>query len=158
MCFQLSWVGCSLGPILAGACSDGNIATGSFVFPGFNLFYQEKMHPFVQALVRALQEAGARSRRLPIQTRLVDLTSNQLAEDIATMRKVALELIQERKQKGVDGVEGNDDILGRMLAGTDPLTGQKLTEENVVYQMVSSSSRIKPIQNAWEAHNSHDAP
>src|SRR6478736_4699140 len=37
----------------------------------FNSFYQREMHPFVDAMVRTLAEAGARTRRLPLQTRLM---------------------------------------------------------------------------------------
>ena len=36
----------------------------------FNSFYRETPHPFVQAMVRVLDEAQTRQRQLPIQTRL----------------------------------------------------------------------------------------
>ena len=37
----------------------------------FNSFYQSEMHPFVESMVRALAEAGNRSKRLPLQTQLM---------------------------------------------------------------------------------------
>jgi cytochrome P450/NADPH-cytochrome P450 reductase len=41
------------------------------------------MHPFVGAMLRALGEAGARSRRLPLQSRLMVLTRRQYDRDIS---------------------------------------------------------------------------
>src|SRR4051812_23687371 len=54
----------------------------------FNSFYQREMHPFVEAMVRALAEAGQRAKRLPIQTRLKLLTGRQYASDVAYMNQV----------------------------------------------------------------------
>ena len=48
----------------------------------FNSFYEKDMHPFVGAMSRALAEAGARSRRLPLQTRLMLITRRQFDEDV----------------------------------------------------------------------------
>ena len=51
----------------------------------FNLFYRETPHPFVQAMVRVLDESQSRLRQLPIQTRLKISAQRQFAEDQAFM-------------------------------------------------------------------------
>ncbi|MBV8357962.1 MAG: cytochrome P450, partial [Deltaproteobacteria bacterium] len=100
-----------------------------------NSFYQRDMHPFVSAMVRALIESGARSRRLPLQTRLMLLTRQQYDEDIRLMHQMADEVIAKRK-KLRDGAQARD-ILGIMLDAKDPQTGERLSDENIRYQMVT---------------------
>lgn len=101
----------------------------------FNSFYQNEMHPFVDAMVGALAEAGARGRRLPVQTQLLLLTKRRYEEDIDYMHRIADELIAERKRDPLG--KGKKDLLGVMLEGTDPLTGERLSDENIRYQMVT---------------------
>lgn len=101
----------------------------------FNSFYQSDMHPFVTAMVRALAESGARGRRLPLQNRLMLITRHQYDEDIRTMHQIADELISARKKRGVDAPQ--KDILSTMLHARDPQTGERLSDENVRYQMVT---------------------
>ncbi|MFL5804869.1 MAG: bifunctional cytochrome P450/NADPH--P450 reductase [Roseiflexaceae bacterium] len=101
----------------------------------FNSFYEKDMHPFVGAMARALAEAGARSRRLSLQTRLMLITRRQFDEDVRLMHQISDELIAERKKHG-DPVEKKD-ILSTMLHATDPQTGERLSDENVRYQMVT---------------------
>lgn len=101
----------------------------------FNSFYEKEMHPFVDAMVRALTEAGARGRRLPLQNKLMLITRRQYDEDIRLMHQIADELIAERKKRGHS--TGHKDILGTMLSATDPQTGEPLSDENVRYQIVT---------------------
>src|SRR5579884_820488 len=101
----------------------------------FNSFYQNEMHPFVHAMVEALAESGAQSRRLPIQNQLMVLTKRQYEGDIRYMHQFADELIARRKN---DPTAANkQDLLNRMLQGRDPETGEGLSDENIRYQMVT---------------------
>ncbi|APW58772.1 Bifunctional cytochrome P450/NADPH--P450 reductase 2 [Paludisphaera borealis] len=100
----------------------------------FNSFYRDGMHPFVGAMVRGLAEAGGRSRRVPLQTRLMLRTRRQYAEDLRLMRQVADELIAERKKQPRPEAR---DLLNRMLLAADPATGERLSEENIRNQMVT---------------------
>jgi cytochrome P450/NADPH-cytochrome P450 reductase len=102
----------------------------------FNSFYEKDLHPFIGALVRALSEAGARGRRLPLQNRLMLLAAHQYDEDIRLMNQIADQLINERK-KNPTPASDHKDILDIMLTATDPQTGQRLSDENVRYQMVT---------------------
>jgi len=110
------------------------IALCSFSYR-FNSLYSEAMHPFVGSMVRALVESGERTRRLPLQTRLMRHTREQYDEDKRLMYDVADQLISERRRHPLP--DGQHDILDTMLTATDPTTGERLSEENVRYQMVT---------------------
>ncbi|WP_179405596.1 bifunctional cytochrome P450/NADPH--P450 reductase [Burkholderia guangdongensis] len=101
----------------------------------FNSFYQREMHPFVGAMVDALAEAGARTRRPEIASKLLLRTRRAYDDDLALMREVADELIAERK-RDPDAAQKKD-LLGLMLSGRDPVTGEGLSDENIRYQLVT---------------------
>lgn len=101
----------------------------------FNSFYQNEMHPFVDAMVSALEESGNRLRRLPLQNQLMLLTQKRYEDNIHYLHKIADELIAERKRdpRGAD----KQDLLNRMLQGRDPVSGEGLSDENIRYQLVT---------------------
>ena len=101
----------------------------------FNSFYQPEMHPFVNAMIRALAESYAKVRRLPIQSRLMFLTQRRHVDDIHYLHKIADEVIAERKLNPEKG--SKKDLLALMLSGRDPLTGESLSDDNIRYQMVT---------------------
>ncbi|MCA1192868.1 bifunctional cytochrome P450/NADPH--P450 reductase [Saccharopolyspora sp. 6V] len=101
----------------------------------FNSFYSEKPHPFVDAMVRALVEAGERTERLPgVQPFLVG-TNRQYRDDLSTMRQITERIVALRTRTPSE--ERPDDLLERMLSAADPLTGEKLSEENIQYQLAT---------------------
>ncbi|HYF65853.1 MAG TPA: cytochrome P450 [Herpetosiphonaceae bacterium] len=110
------------------------IALSGFAYR-FNSFYQREMHPFVEAMVRSLDEAGQRSRRLPLQTRLMPLTQRQYNADNALMRQITGELIAERR--ALPQEQAPRDLLGLMLGASDPLTGERLDDANIRNQLVT---------------------
>jgi cytochrome P450/NADPH-cytochrome P450 reductase len=101
----------------------------------FNSFYQREMHPFVGAMVDALAESGARTRRPEIASKLMLGKRRAYEHDLELMRQVADELIAERK-RDPDGA-GKKDLLGIMLQGRDPVTGEGLSDENIRYQLIT---------------------
>ena len=101
----------------------------------FNSFYQREMHPFVDAMVEALAEAGARTRRPDLASKLLLRTRRAYEDDLKLMREIADELIAERK-RDPDAAQKKD-LLGLMLQGRDPVTGQGLSDENIRYQLVT---------------------
>lgn len=101
----------------------------------FNSFYQNDMHPFVDAMVGGLTEAGLRTRRPELISKLLLSRSRQYAADQALMHEVAHNLIAKRR-RDPHGAE-KDDLLNIMLNGVDPVTGEKLSDENIGYQMVT---------------------
>ncbi|HEY6882012.1 MAG TPA: cytochrome P450, partial [Polyangiales bacterium] len=101
----------------------------------FNSFYQNEMHPFVDAMVSGLSEAGARTRRPDIVSRAMIATDRRYSADIKLMHEVADQLIAERRRDRHEAKK--DDLLARMLHAKDPVTGETLSDENIRYQMVT---------------------
>jgi cytochrome P450/NADPH-cytochrome P450 reductase len=101
----------------------------------FNSFYREDPHPFVVALVDALNEAQEQLRRLPIQNRLMIRAHRQFQEDITTMNLLADRLVRDRRE-GTAVPEVND-LLAHMLTGVDKQTGEALDDLNIRYQLIT---------------------
>jgi cytochrome P450/NADPH-cytochrome P450 reductase len=101
----------------------------------FNSFYRDTPHPFVQAIVRVLDESQARLRQLPIQTRFKIRTQRQFEEDQAFMADLVDDLIRKRRAMG-DAAD-NTDLLGRMITGVDKQTGLILPDENIRAQCIT---------------------
>ena len=101
----------------------------------FNSFYQNEMHPFVDAMVDALKESGARARRPELASKLKLLTARQYEADITLMREVADQLIAERR-RDPNGTQKKD-LLTRMLDARDPVTNEGLSDENIRHQMIT---------------------
>ncbi|QMT18156.1 bifunctional cytochrome P450/NADPH--P450 reductase [Planococcus maritimus] len=100
----------------------------------FNSFYREDSHPFVEKMVRALDESMSQTQRLGIQDKLMVRSKQQFKEDIDYMFNLVDQLIAERKQAGD---QGEDDLLGHMLKGKDPETGESLDDENIRFQIIT---------------------
>lgn len=100
----------------------------------FNSFYRENAHPFVDSMVRAMDEAMSQTQRLGVQDKLMVKSKKQFKEDIQYMFNLVDELIAKRKQ---NGDQGEDDLLSHMLKGTDPETGEVLDDENIRYQIIT---------------------
>ena len=100
----------------------------------FNSFYQTEMHPFVAAMLAGLEEAGRRVRRPELMTRAMVWRRRRQMRNIAIMHGLADDLVARRR---ADGGPPRDDLLDKMLAGRDPVTGQRLPDENIRYQMVT---------------------
>ncbi len=101
----------------------------------FNSFYQNEMHPFVDAMVDALKEAGTRTTRPELVNRVMLSSARQYQQDIQLMHDVADRLIAERRRDPHAGQK--NDLLDRMLSARDPVTGETLSDENIRYQMVT---------------------
>lgn len=101
----------------------------------FNSFYHEAMHPFVDAMVGTLKEASARDRRPPFVSNMMMRTRKQFEKDIATMHGMADALLRARRREGRIGERG--DLLDSMLTGADAVTGARLGDENIRYQLAT---------------------
>ncbi|MCD5322126.1 MULTISPECIES: bifunctional cytochrome P450/NADPH--P450 reductase [Pontibacillus] len=100
----------------------------------FNSFYREELHPFVQNMVRGLDEAMSQLQRLGLQDKLMLKKKRQFQQDIQGMFTLVDQLIQDRKDQGD---QGEDDLLSHMLKGHDPETGEKLSDENIRFQIIT---------------------
>jgi cytochrome P450/NADPH-cytochrome P450 reductase len=101
----------------------------------FNSFYRDTQHPFVEAMMRMLAEAQARTTQLPLQTRLRIRAQRQLDEDRDFLNALVDRVIAERRAQG-DAADTTD-LLGRMLTGVDKASGEGLPDHNVRAQCIT---------------------
>ncbi|KAF3923088.1 hypothetical protein ABW20_dc0106127 [Dactylellina cionopaga] len=99
----------------------------------FNSFYTEHQHPFVDAMTSFLIESGNRGRRLPAMNRIPTRASESYFKDIDFMKKVALDLLKERREHPTE----KKDLLNSMINGKDPQTGKGLSDELIVNNMIT---------------------
>lgn len=99
----------------------------------FNSYYSEAVHPFVQAMADFLKVSGDRARRGPMVQMFYRQESQKYWEDIELLRKTSQEVINARKENPTE----KKDLLNAMLNGVDPKTGEKMTEESVIDNMIT---------------------
>ena len=99
----------------------------------FNSFYKEDLHPFVHAMADMLAESGARASRPAIATYFMRSATRKYEADIALLKKIAGEVIAERRAQPSD----KKDLLNAMIRGRDPKTGEGLTDESIMNNMIT---------------------
>jgi cytochrome P450 / NADPH-cytochrome P450 reductase len=100
----------------------------------FNSFYHDGLHPFVEAMSRFLKESGRRSRRPSFAPSILyRSTDQQYFEDIELMRKTAQEILDERKENP----DSRTDLLSAMMNGVDKKTGEKMSDENIISNLIT---------------------
>jgi cytochrome P450 / NADPH-cytochrome P450 reductase len=99
----------------------------------FNSFYSEKMHPFLDAMVNFLSESGRRSIRTRFGALLNSAADRQYWADINYMRNLAQDMINHRRANPTD----KKDLLNAMLFGKDPKTGEKMTDESLINNIIT---------------------
>lgn len=92
------------------------------------------MHPFADQMAETLVEAGKRANRTGIETSLRVWSAAHMQENIQKMHKLCDDIIAERKAHPQPDV---NDLLNVMLKVADPVTGEKLSDENIRYQMAT---------------------
>lgn len=99
----------------------------------FNSFYTEEMHPFVHAMVGMLVGAGERARRPPLPSYFYRAADGKFQENVDLMVKVATDLVKQRRENPTD----KKDLLNAMLHNKDPKTGEHLSDESIVNNMIT---------------------
>lgn len=99
----------------------------------FNSFYQNEMHPFVDAMASFLKESGARSSRLAVVKPFFRQHESDYNANIELMRKTGLEVIEARRKHPND----NKDLLNAMLHGRDPKTGEGMSDDSIIDNMIT---------------------
>src|SRR4051812_8826151 len=82
------------------------VRTTGLRFPNwtrFNSFYRDTPHPFVGAMLGALEAAQAQARELPIQSKLHLRRARQVQAEQRVMLETVQHLIQERRASGAVG-------------------------------------------------------
>lgn len=101
----------------------------------FNSFYQDEMHPFVQAMTSRLSAASDRFKVGSMIRKLMpwDKTGEKVEQDGQYMGQVANELVQLRKEHPTD----KRDLLNAMIHGKDPKTGQSMPDGLISSNMIT---------------------
>ncbi|ANF37432.1 bifunctional cytochrome P450/NADPH--P450 reductase [Bacillus velezensis] len=100
----------------------------------FNSFYRDTQHPFITSMLRALQEAMRQSQRHSLQDKLMIKTRHQFQQDIEEMNSLVDRIIAERRENPDENLS---DLLALMLEAKDPVTGERLDDENIRYQIIT---------------------
>ena len=103
----------------------------------FNSFYREDFHPFLTAMTDFLAECGNRAVRLPLPAYFYRSQDTTYLKDINMMRKTAHDILQQRKLELSTGITTPRDLLARMLDETDLKTGEKMTEESIINNLIT---------------------
>ncbi len=101
----------------------------------FNSFSRDEPHPFIESMLVALQEAIDRAVALPLVHGMNVGRRQRYEKHILNLKTIVDEVIAERKAGG--GATDAKDLLSLMLTGSDPATGEKLSDENIRYQIIT---------------------
>ncbi|KAL4758099.1 bifunctional cytochrome P450/NADPH--P450 reductase [Aspergillus foveolatus] len=99
----------------------------------FNSYYSPVLHPFIEAMGDFLTEAGEKPRRPPLPAVFFRSRDQKFQDDIAVLRNTAQGVLQARKE----GKSDRNDLLSAMLRGVDSQTGQKMTDESIMDNLIT---------------------
>ena len=97
----------------------------------FNSFYQEGMHPFVDAMLFVLKENGDRSTRPSLVTKMRYSANQKWADCQKVMNSTCQQIIDDRRAHPTEKA----DLLNTMLYGKDPKTDQAMRNGLIMSQM-----------------------
>ncbi|KAF2104350.1 cytochrome P450 [Rhizodiscina lignyota] len=99
----------------------------------FNSFARTEQHPFVKAMVDFLVESGNRQNRPAVAQMFYREANKKYNDDINLMHSVAQEVLDRRRKNPSD----KKDLLNAMVIGKDPKTGEQLSDENIMNNMIT---------------------
>lgn len=99
----------------------------------FNSYYHDELHPFIEAMGDFLKESGARSLRPTLTSVLYHQANRKYWEDIQVLRDTAQGVLDSRKKHPT----GRKDLLSAMLDGVDSKTGQKLSDDSIIDNLIT---------------------
>src|ERR1700761_7961812 len=91
----------------------------------FNSFYQDELHPFVQAMNNVLAARSNAQQLSGIVKNLFPGTAEKLKADGAFQAKVCKDLVEHRRNNPTE----KHDLLNAMIYGKDPKTGETMRDE-----------------------------
>ncbi|WP_197363785.1 cytochrome P450, partial [Streptomyces clavuligerus] len=103
----------------------------------FECFERTTPHPFITAMVSALDHAQRKDTFIPGLDFLRRGAEARQRINIETMNRLADDIVRRRRAASDGGADSADDLLGLMLHAEDKDTGQPLDDMNIRYQMLT---------------------
>ncbi|CAK9781809.1 cytochrome P450 family [Cutaneotrichosporon oleaginosum] len=100
----------------------------------FNSFHTEKVHPFIDIMVKLLAESQARSRRPGLMQSVMWSSEAEFRANVKELHRLCDEIVAARRRNPDPNAH---DLLNNMILDSDPKTGEHLSDENIRYQMVT---------------------
>ncbi|KAL8954135.1 MAG: hypothetical protein Q9222_000017 [Ikaeria aurantiellina] len=98
-----------------------------------NSFCHEEMHPFVQAMQATLPDGGRRALRPLFMKKAMRGSENVFQENIQITQKTALDIVKTQRAHP----SGKMSLVDLMLNGTDPETGEMMSNESIADNMIT---------------------
>lgn len=99
----------------------------------FNSFYQDSMHPFVEAMNTVFEYNTAKGSRPEFVQKLMWRKNAEFEQARKFLRDTGRAIIKGRRDNPVD----KKDVLNTMIYGKDPKTGQNMREDLIAEQMTT---------------------
>ncbi|KAL2843139.1 cytochrome P450 [Aspergillus pseudoustus] len=100
----------------------------------FNSFYRDgTFHPFVDSMNRWLKNSDTMGSTPKILRSFLCRTRREYKYDIRLMRQTCVDLIDRRKKDDSE----HEDLLDSLLNGVDPTTGDRLSEESCIDNLIT---------------------
>ncbi|KAK1975552.1 LOW QUALITY PROTEIN: cytochrome P450 [Colletotrichum cereale] len=102
----------------------------------FNSFYlDKKTHPFVESMVDVLAKADLQAVLPDVFSLLRPRAMAKFRHNIEQMQSICREIIAQRRRSCSAGRP--NDLLDAMLNGRDPETGESLSEQDIVHNIIT---------------------
>ncbi|KAI8176457.1 Bifunctional cytochrome P450/NADPH--P450 reductase [Colletotrichum sp. SAR 10_75] len=102
----------------------------------FNSFYlNKKTHPFVESMIAVLGEADLQAVLPDFVSLFRPRAMSRFRKNIEQMQSTCREIIAQRRQSPTK--DQSNDLLNAMLNGRDPETGDSLSEEAIVHNIIT---------------------
>ncbi|ESK91468.1 cytochrome p450 [Moniliophthora roreri MCA 2997] len=98
-----------------------------------NSFYTENQPEFARAMVDFLKECFSRTQRPSIVQALMSGTNAKWEADVQFMTDIADKIVNQRKENPIE----KKDLLNIMLNGKDPKTGEGLSDDVIVKNLLT---------------------
>jgi cytochrome P450/NADPH-cytochrome P450 reductase len=102
----------------------------------FHSFASPQPHPFIEAMVTALEDSMKRMNKIGLQRKLRFRSNYHYQKSLNYMFKVVDDIIAER-QADPEKYKNNTDFMSLMLNATDLESGEKLDPINIRYQILT---------------------
>jgi cytochrome P450/NADPH-cytochrome P450 reductase len=91
------------------------------------------MHPFIDAMVNFLKVGGSKARRPNAMAAFFRAEDQQFDQGIEYMGNLSADLVRQRRENPTE----TKDLMNAMINGKDPKTGESLTEDSIIDNMIT---------------------